>query len=319
VHRSLTTLALLAFTACAQDAPNQDQPADSSPSLPTRPNEPLGPAGSDHALDILTWNLERFPKRGSETQQPLTTVLSAIQPDIVAVQEIVDASALFEVADAMPGWKADVASFFDPSGPYNPPVGMLWNSTTIHVRQRYLLFDNEDHLAFPRAPLVLEFTWKNIDFVVINVHLKALGDNVIQHDDPNDEEVRRLRACERLEHHIRLHLPHARVIVVGDFNDRIEEPPQTNVFSPFLERPAEYLFADMSIATDPDAVVSYPRYTSHIDHVLITNELFAATWHPDSFTRTIPVDRVFMTSWGHYASVLSDHRPVLYHLDGSSD
>ena len=35
-------------------------------------------------------------------------------------QEIVDASALFEVADAMPGWKADVASFFDPSGPYNP-------------------------------------------------------------------------------------------------------------------------------------------------------------------------------------------------------
>jgi endonuclease/exonuclease/phosphatase family metal-dependent hydrolase len=308
-----------ALTACAQDASTVEDPGDAAPPPPSPPREDLGPVGTSDAFDVLTWNLEGFPKRGTKTLEQAARVLAAIQPDVVAVQEVVDGHALFDLAASMPGWEADVAAFFDPSGAYNPPVGMLWNTATVEVHDRYLLFEDDDHLAFPRAPLVLELTWRGVDFVVVNVHLKAMGDDIIQLGDPSDEEVRRLRACERLEAHLREHLPDARVVVVGDFNDKIEEPPVSNVFAAFLDRPGLYLFADMPIAVNPAAARSYPLYASHIDHVLITNELFPSYLRAKSFTRTVAVDRSLMSNWGEYELLLSDHRPVLLHLDGGED
>ena len=39
-------------------------------------------------LDIITWNLEWFPKNGQTTIDSLTTAITALDVDIIAVQEI---------------------------------------------------------------------------------------------------------------------------------------------------------------------------------------------------------------------------------------
>jgi hypothetical protein len=75
----------------------------------------------------------------------------------------------------------------------------------------------------------------------------------------------------------------------------------------------------MPIAVNPAAVRSYPLYASHIDHVIITNELFPSYLRAKSFTRTVAVDRSLMSNWGEYELLLSDHRPVLLHLDAGED
>lgn len=313
-------LTVVMLAGCIQDTDVVEEPGDGGwVAPPLAPREDLGPVGSPEAFDVLTWNLENFPKRGVATLEAAAKVLDAIQPDVVAVQEVVNGEALFDLADSMPGWQADVAAFFDPTGPYNPPVGMLWNSATVDVQERYLLFE-DDYEAFPRSPLVFEVLWRGVAFVIINVHLKAMGDDFINHGNPWDEEVRRLRACERLDEYLQENLRGRRVIVLGDFNDRLEEPPSTNVFMPFFDRPGAYLFADMPIAANPTrATVSYPKYGSHIDHILITDALFPSYFRGSSYTRTVAVDRSLMNSWFDYETELSDHRPVLIHLAGLGD
>jgi len=93
-------------------------------------------------------------------------------------------------------------------------------------------------------------------------------------------------------------------------NDQIAEPREYNVFLSFLDKPEEYKFADMDIALRPTYNnVSYPTYLSHIDHILITNELFDAFDAPDAVCRVIRADE-YMGTWQHYAALVSDHRPL---------
>ena len=160
--------------------------------------------------------------------------------------------------------------------------------------------------------------WRDVPVVIINVHLKALGDDKIDWSDPWDDEVRRARACERLEQYLYENLDDRRVVVLGDFNDRLEEPPATNVFNELFAWPGSYLFADMPTALQSSgATYSYPKSGSHIDHVLITDELFPAYFRAKSFARAIAVERTMDKGWYEYEATLSDHRPVLLHLDMS--
>ena len=318
----------LVCLACVSDAPDYDAPsgkdsgADALPdgvSDPSPVHPSLGEIGADNGFDVMTWNLQKFPKNGAQTLDNLKQAIDAIKPDLVAVQEICDKPSLKTLAQSMPGWESVVVDAeCYPGGYYNPPLGYLWNKETVNVRNTTRIFTNRsDFRVFPRTPLVLELDWKGVDFIVINVHYKALGDNVIDWGNESDDEMRRLRASERLEAYLRNNYAGRRVIVLGDFNDRIEEPEQTNVFMPFLNHPEDYLFADMALAQSMSSDdVSYPPYKSHIDHLLITSSLFAAHANEHSFVRTMPVDKAFFGSYSVYAQKVSDHRPVMMHLVG---
>lgn len=312
--RSLGLLwACALVNGCVQDA-DSDEASIGTPAPPDAALQPIEALGSPASLDVMTWNLEQFPTAGEATVTKVAEVIQAIGPDIVAVQEVADADAFARLASSMPGWDGDVLAFYDPASGYNPPVGMLWDTSTVQVLDRYLLFE-EDSLAFPRSPMVLEIKWRDVSLVVINVHLKALGDDSIDESNAWDEEVRRLRACERLEQHLYENMNDDRVIVLGDFNDRLEEPAETNVFAEFLRWPGSYLFADMPTAVADVATVSYPKSGSHIDHVLISNELYMAYFREASYARAVTVDRSLEGGFYTYERVLSDHRPVLLRLD----
>jgi hypothetical protein len=82
----------------------------------------------------------------------------------------------------------------------------------------------------------------------------------------------------------------------------------------FIDDSENYLFADYEIATGTSANWSFPNWPSHLDHLLITNELFSEFENEDSEVKTIKIDD-YLSGWSEYDQNISDHRPVALKLN----
>ncbi|PKN71124.1 MAG: hypothetical protein CVU50_10525 [Candidatus Cloacimonetes bacterium HGW-Cloacimonetes-3] len=261
--------------------------------------------GTDQTLDIVSWNILTYPRTDSDSEA-LADMVTAINADVIAFQEIMDYQAFYALAATIPYYNAYVYSASEGT---TYRLAYLYDTRTVTVNGQYTIYNGES-TPFPRPPYVLDITWQNQNYYIINNHLKAYDDNVIEYGNYNDNEYRRLLACQKLDLYISTNLPNERVVVLGDMNDQIAEPREYNVFLSFLDKPAEYQFADMHIALAPTYNnVSYPSYVSHIDHILISNELFEDFSAGGSFCYTILAENWF-GSWSSYKKFISDHRPV---------
>jgi exonuclease III len=273
----------------------------------TNPNisDTLGMAfGTETTFDVITWNIENFPKSNPETTVLLRTLLPNLRADCIAVQEVHSTSAFSQLVNQMPGW----AYFLSSSG--DTKTAIIYNTATVQVDSSATIFTGMSN-PFPRAPLLVRLHWNGQEIILISMHLKAYGDNIIDETDPNDEEMRRRYACELLDEYVSQNFNDSKVIIVGDMNDQIQEPPSSNVFTAFLDKPDQYLFADMPIAHNlTQQNCSYPGYMSHIDHILITNELFTALSNSTNWVRTINIENYIAGGMTTYNQYISDHRPV---------
>lgn len=259
--------------------------------------------GTDTTLDIVTWNLKLFPL-DANTVNLLSEIIPQMKADVIAFQEIMDYTQFQALAERIPHYQSWV---YNATSLYR--LAYLYDTRTVTVNDVYTIF-NGDSNPFPRPPYVLDITFANQDYFIINNHFKALGDNYIDTSDSWDEEMRRLNASTKVDQYIRENLYEERVIVLGDLNDQIQEPENTNVFMPFLNRPDEYSFATMPIAMNPTPnTVSYPSYNSILDHILITNELFTDFSVAGNICRVIRVEN-HVGGLSAYYQLISDHRPV---------
>ena len=137
---------------------------------------------------------------------------------------------------------------------------------------------------------------------------------VIDLGNSNDEENRRLEANVLIEEYISQFHSSDRVILLGDLNDVISEPEVSNVFTPFLNSPEHYMFADMDLALGSSTGWSYPSWPSHIDHILITNELVSDFLQPETVVESIDIASHLTGGWSMYDSNISDHRPVVMRI-----
>jgi exonuclease III len=246
--------------------------------------------------------LKTFPE-GTDLAS-LKQMISALNAEVIAFQEIMDYNAFMDLAAEIPYYSACVYSATD-----SYRLAYMYDTRSVTVNNQYSILENDSN-PFPRPPYILDITWNNNNYILINNHFKAYGDNYIDENDSWDEEMRRRLACQKLENYISTTLQDKKVIVLGDLNDQIAEPDDYNVFLSFLHKPEEYYFADMPIALSPTySTVSYPSSLSHIDHILITNELFSDFENAGSYCRTILAEN-WMLSWNTYSSTISDHRPV---------
>ena len=88
-----------------------------------------------------------------------------------------------------------------------------------------------------------------------------------------------------------------------------------NVFQNFINDSTNYKFVDMDIANGSSGNWSYPGWPSHLDHILITNELFDEFDNTGSTVQTIHIEDYFKEGWSDYEKYVSDHRPVLLSLN----
>ncbi|WP_010662584.1 endonuclease/exonuclease/phosphatase family protein [Marinilabilia salmonicolor] len=250
-------------------------------------------------LEIVTFNLENFPKSGN-TIMHTAELLEHLNADVVAVQEISNAGALNELANQMDGWEA---VFTTSPTSYGQSLGYLFKATEVELLEESTqVWFEEDTYNFPRTPFVIKIKHRDsgMETMLVNLHLKAMGD---------DTSVgRRRTASTMLQEYIDTNHPDDFVIVLGDWNDELNEDKAIDdVFSNFSEASELYRFVDETIADGGEQYWSYPSWPSHIDHILITDEWFSYF----ESAMTIRADQCFED----YEDYISDHRPVVAVFD----
>lgn len=259
--------------------------------------------GTDYTLDVITWNTEWFPANGQTTVSYVSEIVESLDAEIIAFQEI----------DSKPQFQNLINSLDNYNGYYisndqYQSLAYLYHKDKIEILDQYEIFPN-DWSEFPRSPLILEFQFEGKKYVIINNHLKCCGDGVLESWNSDDEEGRRYWACKKLDSYIEDHFDNDRVILLGDLNDELTDRDQDNVFSTFLNDQTSYLFTDIAIAEGGSGSWSYPTWPSHLDHIMITNELFGLFNEAASVCEIIKLDHYF-SSWNAYENNVSDHRPV---------
>lgn len=254
-------------------------------------------AESADVLEVMTWNVKNFPMSGQATKESLTIIINEQKPDIIAFQEIVDIAEFTALDDTLSDYKSQIYV----EGSLNH--GYFYKTSEITIDENIQPILEGDSYAFPRSPAMITVSHKNgISATLINIHLKCC-DGVGNYN-------RRKDASNQLKEYIDTNLPDENVILLGDFNDDIYGIPDVeNPFLNFIDDTDNYLFADMPLAMSDRSDWSYPSWPSHIDHILISNELF------DELSGAVTLS--FDNCLDDYFSTVSDHRPVLIKLDNS--
>ncbi len=267
--------------------------------------------GRENTLEVMTWNIQNFPK-SEYTVDYATKIILAVDADVIGLQEIQSDSAFvvllknLQTQDPEDKWNGFRAN----TNEWEMNLAYLYKSSVIKVDSIFQIYPDDEkyHQPFPRKPLVLEFSCFDQKFFIINNHLKAM---------PGEKNiVRRKEACRLLDKYIDEFLSTKNVILLGDLNDQLTDPEEENVFTVFLDDKQNYCFADWLIAADSTANWSYPywKYRSHLDHILISNELFDEFEKKGSEIRTITIDKFMEGGNDARYKYITDHRPVVLKL-----
>jgi len=234
--------------------------------------------GEEQTLEIMTWNIQKFPKT-EYTVAYSADIISSIDADIICLQEIQSKVDFDKLLTRLGTEKWD--GFLSDSDEWQMNLAYLYKKNKFDNLKIYEIF-TDDEYAFPRSPLVMKMNYKEEQFVIINNHLKAM---------PGEKnENRRIAACQKLYEYSEENFASDNVCIIGDLNDELVD--ETNVFEIFL-RDENYLFADILIAEDSKADWSYPywKYRSHLDHILISNELFDEFSAVDNNIKVVTIDK----------------------------
>ncbi len=259
------------------------------------------PRGSDGTFDLITWNVKDFPRTGFRTIDTLAVLISDLNIDMVAFQEISDTTAFRDFLGHLPGWDGIYAPDNYPDGTYQK-TAVIWRTDRANVTYIEQLFVGSLY-QFPRPPIHLycsvQFGDHQFDFHLIVLHLKA--------EDTYDDYLRRRAAIIMLKAYLDTHVPSAPDqdwIIVGDYNDDLSDSNSENVFLPILQDTTDYRFLTLPMAGNP-YWSSYPFLNLLIDNILITTQ--ANSEYGNGNTITLRLD----DEYSNYFSRISDHRPVM--------
>ncbi len=263
--------------------------------------------GKEQTLEIMTWNIQNFPKNEFSIDYA-AEVINALDADIIGLQEMESDSAFFCLVKQLNDIDKHNWSGYRANRNYwKQELAFIYKTDLIGVDKIYEIYYG-DYKPFPRSPLVMEFTYAEHEIVIINNHLKAMPGA--------KNEARRREAVEKLDVYIKQEFPDVNVIVLGDLNDRLTDATEENVFTTFLDKPEEYKFVDLEIAKNDSADWSFPywKYRGHIDHILISNELYDEHNNADSFVKVITIDKFMEGGEDSRYKYITDHRPVVIRL-----
>jgi len=259
--------------------------------------------GSEYSLDVISWNLEWFPKNGQTTIDSLALVIKSLKPEVLALQEINDVSAFNSLLTQLPQYVGNFSSFS------NLKLAFIYKKS-LTINNIFTISGNSTYNFAGRPPYCIEIEYDNNIYYVINNHLKCCGDGILQTSDSSDEEFRRFSAMNIIKNYIEDNLDNKRVIVLGDLNDILTDNLSNNIFQDIINDSTNFYFADTDIAYGSSSNWSYPNWPSHLDHILISNELFSIFNSDSSYIESIQIDDYLSGGFSSYDNLLSDHMPI---------
>ncbi|MAV59041.1 MAG: hypothetical protein CMG07_03710 [Candidatus Marinimicrobia bacterium] len=303
----------IVFLGCAIEQPYESNSLTDEENI----NFDLPTLGSDQTLDIMTWNIENFPKTNM-TSFYLESIINSINIDLIALQEITDQNEFNNLVSNLDGnW----LGFRSENTLYGELAYLINQDNLILTQNPYMLtssYFNDlsssdfEYIFSYRAPFVLNINFQNKDYVIINIHYKCCGDGILENEISYDEEFRRFQSSKYLKKFIDEEFNDESVIILGDFNDNINDDIDNNIFIEFINDDNNYYFADTDIANGSTSNWSFPTWPSHLDHILITNELF--NFYNNDMIFTFKIDNY--VGWNFYETYISDHRPVIIKISG---
>ena len=280
------------FFSCASVVEKEDVDSNSSTSL--LPNLNL-----DNGIEVVTWNIEFFPKQAQRTIDSVYNIITSLNADIYCLQEIHNINSFKNLAEDLIEYDYVISEDTD----YLNLV-VLYKKNNFVVRSQASLFIDSMYEFASRPPLRLEMTYigqNPIDFTLINMHLKCC----------NDGFTRRVQSSEILYEYLKnsVQLGYVNHIIVGDWNDDISDSYSQNSFNIFLEDQDTFKFVTYENAhSSSNTYDSFPGFGngSFIDHIMISSDLFEEFENGDVQTLRLG-DYI-----SGYDEIISDHRPVVW-------
>ena len=261
--------------------------------------------GTNDTFEVATWNIEHFPKNNQTTIDYVNRILKAVDADVYAIQEVSSINDFNQLIKNLP----DYEGYLD-SDKFRG-LAYIYKKSTVQINRIYEIYNSSTYFRpFPRYPMVMDLNYKGERIIIINNHFKCCGDGRLDSTNQNDEEVRRENASNLLKQYIDANFADLNVILVGDLNDILTDSNSDNVFKAYFDDADNYKFVDYKIATEDSSGWSFPTWPSHLDHILITNELFDEYSNADTEVEVIKVEEYMTGGWNAYDSNISDHRPV---------
>lgn len=252
--------------------------------------------GADETLSVGTWNLQDFPKSGSQTVQAVAQVIDEANWDILAIQELTSKKVLNQLLQKTNGLTGSAKYLAEMASNSFFPVGLIYNQEKLRLLASEELF-TDNRYAFPRPALWSRFEVKQTGqvFSVLNIHLKCCRGV--------DNTNRRHQAIKLIDQFVRAQTDE--MIILGDFNHDVVPGREDSPYRVFLENDF-YEIADLEIATGVSQLWSYPKGPYHIDHIILSGALV----YQKISVNTAPLDKCRRD----YFDIFSDHRPVSVEL-----
>ena len=281
---------LIFFWTCAT-------PIDSNPSSISNS---LSSLDKENQLEVVTWNIENFPKNGNNTIDSVAYIINSLNADIYCLQEVSNEASLLLLMTRLENYKY----IFSTETEYLN-LAIIYKQSSILFNESSSLFLDNSYEFASRPPLQANFTFlKNggTNFTLINLHLKCC-------DSGFDRRVASVQILYNYLNTIR-ESGYKNHIVVGDWNDDVSDQSAFNSFNSFLDDSSNYKFVTFELANSKSNLFdSYPSYPSFIDHILITNDLFDD--YENSKVQTLRLGDYI----SNYDELISDHRPVVWSVE----
>jgi hypothetical protein len=294
-------------------------------------------------FDVACYNISFFGAGSTNSATPeqittqianVSTVMQKLNADVIGIEEMSNDAALAQLVATLPGYSSVVSNRWSYS--FNPPdadfppqkIGFIYNTATMTLstdEQPRVMFESlydsarlnlpghrltdyptgtpSSFWASGRLPFMATFN-ATIDGAtkkvrVIVIHAKSGGDN--------DGYIRRQYDVKLLKDSLDAFYSNDKVIIVGDYNDRMITSIYTghpSSYQPFVDDIENY-----DILTKPlDAAgkTSFPGDAGMIDHITISNE-FKSEYIANS--TDIEDARIYIANYNSVSA--SDHLPVL--------
>ena len=292
LNRLFYIVIIFVFFSCASPVEQKSINGNSSTSL-------LPDLNLVNGIEVVTWNIEFFPKQGQRTIDSVYNIITGLSADIYCLQEIYNINSFLNLADDLIEYDYVISDDTD----YLNLV-VLYKKNDFLVRSKTSLFTDSMYEFASRPPLRLEMTYtgeNSMDFTLINMHLKCC----------NDGYNRRVQSSDILYEYLKnsIQLGFVNHIVVGDWNDDISDSYSQNSFNVFLDDQDSFKYVTYENAhSSSNTYDSFPGFGngSFIDHIMISSDLFE-----EFETSDVQTIRIGDYIYG-YDEVISDHRPVVW-------
>jgi endonuclease/exonuclease/phosphatase family metal-dependent hydrolase len=283
------------------------------------PDAGMPDAGTPFPLQVANWNIEWFgdatPGNGPD-DEPLQfanvhAVMADAGVDFWALEEVVSTPTFNQLKEQLGGYDGFLAndatrvssgaSFYAVG---EQKLGVLFKTGLVSVQRAEVILTTRSSDFAGRPPLRVDLrltrNGTSVDVVAIVLHLKAFNDSTSYNQ--------RQRSSVALKEYIDTHLPNARVLVLGDWNDDVDTSITSGMATPFqnfLTVPTDYTFLTEPLSLRNEG--STVGRSSFIDHQLVSGELKA------SYVRNSTT--VLRPAITNYGATTSDHYPILSRFD----